>query len=47
MPGAGLDPTQRVEVTSGAGVLRLLVHSVAAGVYIDCRCVADVVEETR
>jgi len=51
MPDAGLDTTQRVEsvcmVPLGAGVLRLLVPSVAVGVIIDSRCVADRVEVTR
>ena len=45
MPDAGLDSTRRVdsvcEVPRGAGVLRLLVLSVAVGVIIDRCCVAD------
>jgi len=51
MPDAGPDTTRRVEsvckVPPGAGVLRLLVTSVAVGVFIDRRCVADGVEATR
>jgi len=47
MPNAGLDTMQRVEVSLGAGVLRLLVTGMAVGVFIDCRCVADRVEVTR
>jgi len=50
-PDAGLDTTRRVEsvckVPPGAGVLRLLVTSVAVGVFIDRRSVADGVEATR
>jgi len=47
MPNAGLDTTGRVAFSAGAGVLRLLVTSVAVGVFIDRRCVADWVEVTR
>jgi hypothetical protein len=47
MPDAGLDTTRRVEVPPGAGVLRLLVPSLAVGVFIDRRCVADGVEVTH
>jgi len=47
MPDAGQDTTQHVEVPPGAGVLQLLVPSVAVGVFIDRRCVADGVEVTR
>ena len=51
MPDARLDTTQRIEfvciVQLGAGVLQLLVPSVAVGVIIDCRCVVDKVEVTR
>jgi len=47
MRDAGLDTKWRVEVPPGAAVLRLLVPSVAVGVFIDCRCVADGVEVTR
>jgi len=51
MPDAELDTTRRVEsvcmVPLGAGVLPLLVPSVAVGVIIDRRCVVDVVEATR
>jgi len=52
MPDAGLDTTRRVEsvceVPLGAGVLRLLVPSVAVGVIIDRRCLADrVISATR
>ena len=47
MPDAGLDTTRRVEsvceVPPGAGVLRLPLPSAAVGVFIDCRCVADMV----
>jgi len=45
MPDAGLDTTRRVDsvpvVPLGAGVLRLLVPSVAVGVIIDHHWVAD------
>jgi hypothetical protein len=45
MPDVGLDTTRCVEfvceVPLGAGVLRLLVPSVAVGVIIDRRCVGD------
>jgi hypothetical protein len=44
MPNAGLDSARRVAVPPGAGVLQLLVTSVAVGVLIDCRWVADRVE---
>jgi hypothetical protein len=44
MPDAELDTTQRVEVPPGAGVLQLLVQSLAVGVFIDHHCVADGVE---
>jgi hypothetical protein len=47
MPNAGLDTTRRVAVLPGAGVLRLLVTSVAVGIFIDRRCVADGVEVMR
>jgi hypothetical protein len=47
MPNAGLDTMRPVEVPPGAGVLRLLVTSVAVGVFIDYRCVPDEVEVTR
>jgi len=51
MPDAGLDTTRRLEsvcmVPLGAGVLRLLVPGVAAGVIIDSLCVTDGVEVTR
>jgi len=51
MPDAGLDTTRRVEsvcmVPLGAGVLQLLVPSVAVGVIIDRRGVVDGVEATR
>jgi len=51
MPDAGLDTTRCVEsvcvIPLGAGVLQLLVPSVAVGVIIDRRCVADEVEVTR
>jgi hypothetical protein len=46
MPNAGLDTTRRVDVPLGPGVLRLLVTSVAVGVFIYRRCVADMVEGT-
>ena len=50
MPGARLDTTRRVEsvceVPPGAGVLRLLVTSVAVGVFIDRLSVPDGVEAT-
>jgi hypothetical protein len=47
MPDAGLDTTQRIEVPPGAGVLQLLVHSLAVGVFIDRHCVADGVVVTH
>jgi hypothetical protein len=51
MLDARLDKTRRVEpvcaIPLGAGVLRLLVPSVAVGVIIDHRCVVDGVEVTR
>jgi hypothetical protein len=47
MPDAGLVTTQRVEVSPGAGVLRLLVPGVAVRVFVDRRCVADGVEVTH
>jgi hypothetical protein len=47
MPDAGLDTTRHVDDPPGAGVLQLLVTSVAVGVFIDRHCVADVVEGTR
>jgi len=51
MTDAGLHTTRRVEsvciVPLEAGVLRLLVPSVAVGVIIDRCCVADGVEVTR
>jgi len=52
MPDAGLDTTRHgdsvCEFPLGAGVLRLLVPSVADGVIIDRRCVADgVITATR
>jgi len=47
MADAGLDTTRSVEDPPGAGVLRLLVPSVAVGVFIDRRCAADSVEVTR
>jgi hypothetical protein len=46
IPDAGQDTTPCVDVPLGAGVLQLLVPSVAVGVFIDCRCVADWVEVT-
>jgi len=47
MPNACLDKTQCVEVPPGAGVLRLIVTSGVVRVFIDRRCVADVVEVTH
>jgi hypothetical protein len=51
MPDASLDTMQRVEsgceVPMGAGVLRLLVPSMAVGVIINHRCVADGMEVTH
>jgi len=51
MPDTGLDTTRRVQslcmVPLGAGVLRLLVRSVAVGVIIDRCCVADWLDVTR
>jgi hypothetical protein len=46
-PHVGLDTTQRVEVLPDAGVLRLLVPSVAVGVFVDRHCEADGVEITH
>jgi hypothetical protein len=51
MPDEGLDTMRRVEsvcvIPLGAGVLRLLLPSVAVGVIIDRCCVADGVKVTR
>ena len=51
MPDVGLDTTRCVEcvckVPPGAGVLQLLVPSLAVGVFIDRRSVADRVEVTH
>jgi hypothetical protein len=51
MLDAGLDAMRCVEsvciVPLGAGVLRLLIPSMAVGVIIERRCVADGVEVTR
>jgi len=48
MPESGLDTMRRDEVPPGARVLRLLVPSVAVGVFSDCHfVVADGVEVTR
>jgi hypothetical protein len=47
LPDAGLETMRRVEVLPGAGVLRLLVHGVAVGVFIDRRCVVGSVEVTH
>jgi hypothetical protein len=44
MLDAGLDTMPHFEVPPGAGVLWLLVPSMAVGVYIDCGWVADKVE---
>jgi len=44
MPDLGLDTTRPDELPLGAGVLLLHVPSVAVGVFIDRRCVADGVE---
>jgi len=41
MPDARQDTTRSVEVPPGAGVLQMLVPSVAVGVLIDRCCVAD------
>jgi len=51
MPDAGLHTTWCIEsvcmVSPGAGVLQLFLCSMAVGVFINCRCVADGVEVTR
>ena len=51
MSDARLDTIRRVEFASevppGAGVLLLLVPSAAVAIFIDRRCVADVVEVMR
>jgi len=47
MPDSGLDTTRPHELPLGAGVLLLYVPSVAVGVFIDRRCVADRVEVMR
>ena len=51
MPDVGLDTTRCVwpvcYVPLGAGVLRLLVPGMAVGVFIDLRCVVDVVEAMK
>jgi hypothetical protein len=44
MPDVGLDTTRRIEVSPGAGVLRLPVPGAAVGVFIDRHCLADRVE---
>jgi len=44
MHDAWLDTTRRVEVPPDAGVVRLLVPSVAVGECIDRRCLVDMVE---
>jgi len=47
MPDAGVNTTRRVEDPPGAGVIRVLVPSLAVGICIDRRCVADGVEVTH
>jgi hypothetical protein len=47
MPNVRLDTTRCVHVPPGAGVVWLLVTSLAVGVFIDCHWVADRVEVTR
>jgi hypothetical protein len=44
MPDAGLNTMRQVEVPLGAGVRRLLIPSMAIGVFIDRRCAEDGVE---
>jgi hypothetical protein len=48
MPDPGLDTIRRIEpvpdVTQYAGGLRLLVSSVVVEVFVDHRCIVDVVE---
>jgi hypothetical protein len=47
MPDAELDTTQRGEAPPGAGVLRLLVFSVAFRVFSTHRCVEDNLDVTH
>jgi len=47
MPDLGHDTKRCIEVSLGAGVLRLLVPCVGVGVFIDCHCVVDGVEVTH
>jgi hypothetical protein len=47
IPNVGRDTKRRIEVAPGAGVLQILVTSMAVGVFIDRRCVADGVVVTR
>jgi hypothetical protein len=47
IPDAGLDTTQRVGVSPGASVLRLLVPEVAVGVFSDRSSEGNGVEVTR
>jgi hypothetical protein len=47
MPDAGLDTTRCVEVPPGDGVRPLIVPGMVVAVFIDRRCVADMVEVTN
>jgi len=47
MPDSGLDTMRCNEVPPGAGVLQLLVPSLAVGVIRECHYVVDGVEVTR
>jgi hypothetical protein len=47
MPNAGQNETRCIEVPPGAGVLQLLVPSIAVAVFVDRYCVADRVEVLR
>jgi hypothetical protein len=47
MPDVWLDTMRHVEVSPGAGMLRLLLPGVAVGVFIYRCCVAGGVEVTR
>jgi len=47
MPDVGLDKMRRFVVPLAGGVLQLLVHGVAVGVFLAGRCVADGIDVTH
>jgi len=47
MLDSGLETTQSDDLPPAAGVILLLVHGMAVGVFIDCHCIADGVEPMR